>query len=174
MPTVLRGSLNTILTLTRAWLVNHARIAASLIHVVEDRKRIPHFTGVADLLIQFRGSVADLNNRGRNDCRVLRSLSVVTRTPLAVSDEVYDDDTGLANSAGTPNFAAAVIGEEALLDALQNFQPEDGKGNLYCYAPMYFLSSNEYQRDSVSSLVWIEVESRFAVPIEAPLDQSWQ
>lgn len=171
-PVVLRSSLSRVLDAVKDWLVAQLGLPATrVLKVARDPRLVPHLNGDQDILLRPRGFTPVAANRGRDDCRIHRRLSVVIRSRLEL-DEADQDEKWLEHATG-----GAVVFEEDVLDALQGWLPEDANLSTLFFEPVFVLQGLDPDREIRSGKKmpdWGEVELVFALPIRLPLTQTRQ
>lgn len=170
MATVNRSKLEAILDAVQAQLASVTGIDTSHIRrLARHQRKLPApLDGQRELLLRIRGFWAErVKHRDRHDCRIARKLSVIVRCRTELDEQGGDE---VLIGADTDDDKGLDVTENSVIDALQNFYPEDEDGNHLTYESLSIMDGTDY--DVVDGHPgWGQVELLFAVPIQLPLDQ---
>jgi hypothetical protein len=161
--TVLRSSLTAIIPRLRTQLAAVTGLPEGRVRYVARQQKTPHFSAPRDLLIEDAGFEGDPGNSDRHDCRLLRRLAVTIRTRCELGEADADEPWALDADEGNIAF------EELVIDAVQNFFPEDDDRNILTYEPMKVLRGEVRKREKDG---WGEVRLVFHAGNESPMDQA--
>lgn len=166
MATVVRASIRDILTAIKAELVLREVLGEDAIHFVA-RDYVPHFVADKDLLLRpgrVTSSEPWNTGAGRAATALKRYLHCICRTRLAL-DESDRDEKWLQDEA----FGHWIL-EESVLDALQDFLPEDADENVLLIEPMRVVDADAPDKDRKEPLLWGESTVTFEVFYAADID----
>jgi hypothetical protein len=153
--------LPALLTKIKAKLVSALGIASDRVLLVLD-ERVPKFQGDQDILLE-PGPVQPEPNMdqaaGRAYPLVYRVLRATLRTRFGV--DLSDRSDYWISDTARGHFAF----EEALLGALNNYQPEDANKNVLLQEPMHWLPSDKPRQDKRDK-TWGEAVMSFSLLYE--------
>lgn len=172
-PAHLRSSFVTVLNAVAAQLAlevslsDELTLPAARVRFVAKRRdnQLPPLDGDRDVLLRDRGFSVVGGIEDRHDHRIFRRLGVLLRTRNELGEG--DSDDAWAKHATLGN----IVWEEAVLNALQNFLPEDDDLNTLLFEPMKLEPGEGRVAEGDG---WGGVEVVFRVGITLPHDQGRQ
>jgi len=166
MATVLRSNVAAILAAVKAQLIADGVALEDEIWIVRKRRGLQvSFSGDKQFLLSVGGYLPGKENDGggRLNTWIRRRLRMQIRTSLLL-DEAEKDETRLLTDA-TGHYAI----EDAVLNCLQDFLPEDTDGNWLLNEPMRLNPSGDAEQEAPNDSAWTQSVLEFEICYTADL-----
>lgn len=153
MPGHIQTSLNTLVPILKARIASVTDLPTERVLIVgRPLESIPHNQASTDVLVRIGAptpSVAGNSGPGRLWTTCDRIIQVQPRAEFGADLYDRDEDKLLDTSLGI--FAL----EEQILDGLQDFMPEDGKGNALVAEPLKWVPSEQLPQRDRQDAAWV-------------------
>ncbi len=163
----IRSNVADIITAAKAKLIADEVASEDQIWTVRRRRgKQPSFIADVQLQLSVSGFIPGRENDGggRLNTWIRRRLRVLIRTSLLL-DEAERDDTRLLDA----DFGHYAL-EDAVMNSLHDFAPEDTDGNWLLNEPMRLNPSGDAEQEAANDSAWTQSVLEFEICYTADLD----